>query len=43
MSMTYIRTRVTVYQIARAALELAAVGFGMGFVVRFLIVAVTYV
>lgn len=30
MSMTYIRTRVTVYQIARGALELAAVALGLG-------------
>lgn len=30
MSMTYIHTRVTVYQIARAALELASVCFGLG-------------
>lgn len=41
MSMTYIRTRVTFYQIARGALELAAVCFGLGFVLRLAIVAVT--
>ncbi len=40
MSMTYIRTRVTIYQIARGALELAAVGFGLGFLLMLLIVAV---
>lgn len=33
MSMTYIRTRITFYQIARGALELAAVCFGLGFFV----------
>jgi hypothetical protein len=30
MSLTEFRTRVTPYQIIRGALELAAVGFGLG-------------
>jgi hypothetical protein len=41
MSMTYIRTRVTPYQIFRGALELAAVGFGLGvFVVLLSVVSI---
>jgi hypothetical protein len=41
MSMTYIRTRVTPYQIAREALELAAVGLGLGvFVVLLSVVSI---
>ena len=40
MSLTEFRTRVTPYQIARAALELAAVGFGLGtFVVLLAVLA----
>lgn len=31
MSLTTFRTRITFYQIARGALELAAVCFGLGF------------
>ena len=41
MSITYIRTRITFYQIARGALELAAVCFGLGFTLSFAIALVT--